>query len=337
MIRARVSRAQSTWILFVLCLLLFGLPVRQAKASFLSELGAQARYDQRASYWFSADDDDGDEEMGNALDYEPELIPTQVFQGSILFQNSRVFTYDYESPLDNEDASQDDMLEISDKDSAMKKMSLALNLYALFKGNENPYLGFLRAMRFDYKKHYFFGKAEAQEPTTYVASNGSETVLEPGDEIRFKTDFEEISLTWGSEMIHVGIYRAKTKKPHETSILDENNVVMETEIMGTGLKLIVDTENFLVDLNLGLVEFKGTGGLKSDGGELLFHTEWRPHIYLIGGPDSSSRYRLALIPSIGVQFNMQLADEFKGVESDGSGETSMDIIVDAAFGVMLQF
>lgn len=339
MIGSKTSRKRLALVLLFLCSVPFGLHTRQAKGSVLSELGVQARYDQRASYWFSADDDDGEEDMGNAMDYQPELIPTQVLQGSLLYHGSRLYRLYYESPLKKGDTDQSDLLEISEKNSAMEKMNMALDLYAIGANSNEPFIRFLRTMRFDYKKHYFFGKAEAQEETSYIASDGSETLLHPGDEVRFKTDFEEMSLTWGpSELFHVGIYRAKTKKPHETSILDVNDVVMETEITGTGLKLIVDSQSFLVDLNLGYVKFEGAqGALKSNGGELLFHTEWRPHIYLIGSPDSSSRYRLALIPSLGVQFNMQLAGDPEGVESDGSGETSMDIIVDAAFGVMIQF
>ena len=48
-----------------------------------NDWAVRAGYEVKGSYWFTSDDDDGEEGVGHALDYEPELIPTHAFQAEL--------------------------------------------------------------------------------------------------------------------------------------------------------------------------------------------------------------------------------------------------------------
>ena len=301
--------------------------------------GLRIDYDVKGSYWFTSDDDDSEEGVGHALDYMPELIPVHAFQGELMWRDSSWLQLYYETALTSDSTEQDAVLEISDKESSIEKINAFLDLFFLNDLSGNSTLNFLSHLRLDYKHHVFFGKAEVQENTQYISADSSPTALAPGDEIRFKSDFEEISVNLRvSTDFWVGYYQYTTVKPHEAST--QVRQVLETEITGTGVKFLTDSDTFTFDANLGIVKFRADqGNFRSDGFETTLHGEWRPHIYLIGSDQSkkNSRHNLVLIPLIGVQFSMQIGGEAEGQESDGTGELSMDIIVDAGLRLQYQF
>jgi hypothetical protein len=311
----------------------------ETKTELTKDWGLRISYDLKGSYWFSSDDDDDEGGVGHALDFKPELIPTYAVRGEIMWRNAKFYKLYYETSATESKTDQEELLEISEKKSTINKINTYLDFFPFIKESNSAILNFLSHLRFDYKKHLFLGEAEVQEPTQYIASDSTIISLNPGDEIRFKSDFEEISLTWRiSDFCHLGVYRAKTLKPHESSILAPVNTVFETEITGTGFKCILESDTSMFDMNLGAVKFRGDqGNFKSDGFELMIHGEWRPHFYLFGNAESPSRSSLAIVPSLGGQFSMQFGDEAEGYESDGTGELSMDIIVDASIGIIYQF
>ena len=298
--------------------------------------GARLNYDLKASYWFTSDDDDGEKGVGNALDYQPQVIPTQALQGIVLWRGSPVVGVGYTRALRGNAEAKAATLETSGKAATLKKLSAFFDFQFL-----EPYSQFANHLRVDYKRHVFLGKAKAQEATTYVTADAVSTQLVPGDEVRFKSEFEEISITWRiSDFGHIGVYHQVTRKPHETSVASANSLVLETEISGTGVKFISESSSLAIDLNVGVTEFRADQyAFKSEGIEFLVHTEWRPHLYLIGSESAHlhGRHTLALVPTIGAQLSMQYGFSASGFQSNGTGELSMDIIADAGLRIEYQF
>jgi hypothetical protein len=307
--------------------------------SFLSPLGLHLDYGLKGDYWFTSDDDDSEEGVGHAFDYVPEFIPVQAAQGELLWNGSTWYSFDYENAFTKDKGKQAALLEVTDKESFIEKITTFLDPFFLFGPSDNSVLKFLSRLRFYYKHHVFFGKAKVQENTNYVTANDQTTALETGDEIRFKSDFEEFSVNLlFSKNFWIGIYHNTTVKPHEAST--QVTQVLETKITGTGIKFLRDWDTFTLDANIGAVKFRANqGNFRSDGFETLLHCEWRPHIYLIGSADSetSSRHKLVIIPLMGFQFSMQIGSEAQGQASDGTGELSMDIIIDGGLRLQYQF
>ena len=200
-----------------------------------------------------------------------------------------------------------------------------------------PSLILFSRLRLDYKHHVFVGKAVIQEDTQYIPSNSTAITLSPGDEIRFKSDFEEVSVKLRlSDDFWMGIYQGTTVKPHETST--QVTQVLETEITGTGIKFRREYETLSLDANVGMVKFRASqANFSSDGYEALVNFKWRPHIFLIGSAqrDKIKRHSLVITPLVGLQFSMQMGGEAEGYESDGTEELAMDIITD--FGLQLKY
>lgn len=301
-----------------------------------SDWAVRAGYEVKGSYWFTSDDDDGEEDVGHALDYEPELIPTHAFQVDWLWQDSTAVRLYYQSALGGDGADQDGAVEVSDNESAIEELNALLDMEFL-----KQYAPIVNRLRFGYKKYTFVGNASVQENTDYYPESGGITALVPGDEISFKSEFEEIYLTYRlSKRNRVGVYQATTNKPHETSISAVNNIVMETEISGQGIKFVTESRTSRFDINFGQVKFEADqAGFRADGWELLLDYEWRPQIYLIGSAEALRKrhHALALVPLFGIQFSMQYGGEADGFESDGTGELAMDIIIDAGLNLIYQF
>jgi hypothetical protein len=291
----------------------------------------------KGSYWFTSDDDDSEEGVGHVLDYKPELVQVQTVQGEFTWKGTPWLQLYYENDLTRGGSEQDEVLEVSDKESSIEKINAFLDIFFWCGQSSNSTLNFISRIRLGYKHHMFFGKADVQEPSLYIDADSNVTALEPGDEIRFKSEFEEISINLRvSDNFWVGFYQSTTVKPHEASTLETQ--VLETEITGKGIKFLTEFDSFTFDANLGTVQFRADqDNFRSDGFETLFHFEWHPHIYLLGSAQSekNNKHSLALIPLMGFQFSMQHGGDVKGQESDGTGELSMDIIVDA--GIRLQY
>lgn len=304
----------------------------------LNDFGIRLDYGITGSYWFTSDDDDSEEGVGHALDYEPEFIPVQAFQGELMWRNSSWFRINYESAFTKDGAQQKAILEISDKKSSLEKLNAFIDVFYLFAQSDNSTLQFLSRLRLDYKRHLFFGKAGVQETTNYITADNTTTTLQPGDEIRFKSDFEEFSINlFVTRYFWMGLYQNTTVKPHESST--QITQVLETEITGRGLRLHIESDSFIFGLNLGSVKFRADqDNFRSDGFETMIHCEWRPNIYLIGSSTGeNSRHRLILLPLISMQFSMQIGSEAENQESDGTGELSMDIIVDGGLRLRYYF
>jgi hypothetical protein len=179
--------------------------------------------------------------------------------------------------------------------------------------------------------------------TTYVSRSGQTLTLNPGDEIRFKSEFTEVSLTVPfshSEERRWGLYQSTTLKPHETTL--SGNVVLETKITGLGVKFLNTTPSYTSEINLGAVQFRAPQrDFSADGFDFQYHGEWRPHFYLIGNEQDFAQRRktnLALIPLVGFQFNFQMAGSPDNADpGDQTGELSMDIIVDVGLRLEMVF
>ncbi|MGD9210058.1 MAG: hypothetical protein PVI90_04750 [Desulfobacteraceae bacterium] len=302
-----------------------------------SDWGARLSSDLKANYWFTSQDDNGDKYVGHALDYKPALIPTYRVKADLLWRQLSTFYFSYESSTIGSDANDEEMLEISENESEMiQNIDAFLDFLVLTEFGENPILKFFSHMRLDYKKYIFVGKAKVQELTEYVDRNSTRTQLAPGDEIQFKSDFEEMSLSWRIfDHNYLGIYRTKTLRPHEADIVigSLDRIVIDTETTGTGLKWIVDFNEVCFDLNLGQVEFKGDqGNFKSNGVEFIIHTEYSPYFYVLGNEESYGP-SLIIAPSFGGRFSMQVGEEIE----DERGELAMDIIVDTGLWIIYQF
>jgi len=298
-------------------------------------LGLYLDYGIKGSYWFTSDDDDGSEYTGHALDYQPEFIPVQFFQGEVRWKGETWFHHKYETAFSNDKVKQEMMLEVSKTPSAINRINTFLSLFPLLGSSKNTLINIVSVLRVDYKHHKFFGKAEVQEQTLYIGNDDNRINLEPGDEIRFQSDFKEYSLNYRIKRnSFFGFYYNKTQKPHEASI--QGNEVYETDITGIGLKILLDHRTIKLDANLGVVRFLADDNkFRSNGFETLIHFEWLPHIYIFGS--SETRHNFLMIPLIGSQFSMQLGSTPEGFESDGTGEISMDIIVDVGIRVQYQF
>ena len=293
-----------------------------------SDFGTSVGYNVRGSMFFTSDDDDGEQGVGNVLDYKPELIPTQAVKANLMWKGSSFYSLLYETPLGGT-ADQTESIEIANKDAAIKKINTYLDLFFIGGGEYN----LLNKLRFDYKYHVFLGNAETQEAnTTYVSSDGQTLLLSPGDEIRFKSEFTETSLTIPfshSKSRRWGIYHSVTNKPHETTL--SGNVVLETEITGIGVKLLNTTKTYTSEINIGTVQFRAPQrNFSADGFDFVYHGEWRF--------SNHGKMSLALIPLIGFQFNFQLAGSPDNADpGDQTGELSMDIIVDAGLRFEMLF
>lgn len=326
------------------CLIVFQtlLSFSTAKISYAADeivtksgnLGLSLGYELKSSYWFTADDDDAEEGVGNALDYKPEVIPTQAIQGRLLWEGKTFYDLYYENAL-KEDGAQGEVLKKSKDESSIERLNTFLDLFFLGDGSSNP----LTKLRFNYKRHLFIGKAEAQEDSLFIARSGVQTVLSVGDEIRFKSEFKEYNVTvpfHGNSGGRWGIYHSETIKPHETTLLTPNPVVLEADITGTGLKILYASKEFITDINIGLVKFRAKqSNFSSDGFDFLYHGEWKPRYYLIGAERSDGK-SLAIIPSLGWQFNFQLGDKPEG-NTDETGELSMDLIFDLGLKLEMTF
>jgi hypothetical protein len=200
----------------------------------------------------------------------------------------------------------------------------------------------IERMRIDFRYHAFHGKAVAQEESIYIAQSGKQINLAPLDEIGFRSEFKEISFTFPLARNlnrRIGLYHSVARKPHETT-LTAANIVLETDITGTGIKFIYQSEEFLSDMNLGAVEFAAKQrNFHSRGFDFMYHGEWRPRFYLIGDKQSyqaHNRSTFVLVPSFGWQFNFQLGGQ-PDAANDQTGELSMDIILDIGIHMEYQF
>ena len=302
-----------------------------------SGYGFDIGYDLKGSYWFTSDDDDSEETTGHAFDYKPDLILTHALEGKLLWQGSPVFGLYYETAFGGDSVNQDTAVEVSQKASSIDKINAFLDFFFLNNQYNSSSPKFFSRLRLDYKHHVFVGKAVIQETTQYIAANSKAITLNPGDEIRFKSDFEEVSANLRlSDDFWMGIYQGTTVKPHETST--QVTQVLETEITGTGIKFRREYETLSLDANVGMVKFRARqANFSSDGYEALINFKWRPNIYLLGSAkgDKSTKHSLVITPLMGCQFSIQMGGKAEGYESDGTEELAMDIITD--FGLQLKY
>jgi len=319
-----------------------------------SSFGMKLNYDAKGSMWFSADDDDGQDSFGHAFDYITEFIPNHHVHTDFRWNGSSVLQVIYETPILENNYDQEGNLETSDKPSSIRKIETIVDLIFLASGTNNV-TNFFGNMRLGYLRYDFFGKAIVQEDSVYI--NGtSRTPLKPGEEIRFKTRYEEISATWrwGAKR-HIGIYRGVTNKPHEAGPADAFSFdllasgtssdvirVIQTKITGIGVKFINYQANDTVksDINVGIVQFRGIDNdFESDGFELLIRSKWQPLFSIYGNAKPMSKFHVALAPFIGGQFSVQGGGESSGHEKveKSEGEFTMDIILEAGLGFVMQF
>ena len=290
----------------------------------------------KASYWHTDDDDDSSDTNGNVLDYHPEIIPTKMVQGQLTWQDNVIYHVSYESPyLLGKTEEQNAALEIARKKSTIRKLHTYLNLLMLAPQDAEGVMGFISRLRLDYRYHVFVGKATVQKWTEYIDTYGNVTQLNPDDQISFKSEFSEISIyNQVSHKLWFGIYQNTTLKPYEASTMMPH--VLKTKITGTGLKFLVETESFTFDTNLGIVKFRADrDNFRSNGYEVVLHGDWHPNFYIFGS--ENDRHSLSIVPSLGAQWYMQFGDKAPGWESNGMGEMSMDIIVDAGLRLHYKF
>jgi len=305
--------------------------------------------------WFTSDDDDNEEGVGHAIDYEAGGAQSWSVGASIRYGDLDVFGLDVTRPFGETPEQQEIIEKTTSATTAAQDYIAFLQMAGILSPESSGFTRFLSGLRLDYRRFYFHGKAAAVERAVFASRESGEILLEVGDEFQYEANFEDWYFTLvrlatsDGRVIRLGAYHSVLEKPHETMEWAHDSggadLVVETRLTGRGIFMQGGKTSWDFLLRLGTVDFEAMGDLdqrvyRGEGSfAMAMEFGWHPRIVLAGAPASGrfSEPRVALEPAAGFLFRADYLNPEFGEAGSADGELSMDILVEAGVRLVWRF